>query len=480
MALICCLFAGCTGGDKSDADENTQTPDAAEAAEAPDAEDFFWLAANYRFDCVPYFDEGRAPSSSADYLMYAFIMNGERLTANDLGYIQMSASVVDETAEKYFKVKSLEHASDDGLWDYDEDTKTYTATGWGYANEPSYILKECKAEDTEAGRVYTVSCSPLSADEFSGMELSPYFVIDFDEHDYTSDGLRALHALIKDSGVYKEDMTYGEAIAALMEAGLTDEIPTSPQEFTFKFCMEDGRPVFLAHGQTGEAAAEAEELTAERFFELAIDERFDYIPFFDEGNAPRTAGEYLMYTFILNERELKEKAVDYVKMPASLVDETAEKHFQRTNLEHKSFEGLWEYDPKTEEYTATGWGYSNERIFIARSIDKEKRGSRTIYTVWAAPADIEEFDVMMNTDTPVAVRGEHDDWPPSENLRALDELIKKSGVYEDGMTYREAIAALIREGRGEEIPLAYEKDKFVFYFDGDTPVYLAHYVDYSD
>ncbi|MBQ3379338.1 MAG: hypothetical protein IJG50_05655 [Clostridia bacterium] len=471
-ALIICLLVGCASGGKPDEGEQAGTAETVETDdnESLTAQEFFWLAAEYRFDCVPFFDEGRTPQKSSDHLMYAFIMNEQELKANMDGYVQMPAALVDETAEEYFNATHIIHASDEGMWDYDEETETYTATGWGYANEPSYIMEDCQTEDTPLGRVYTVLCRPLDADEFNGMELSPYFVIDFTENDYDSEGLRRLNALIRDSGLYSEGMTYGEAITALMDAGRTAEIPVSADIITFRFYLKDGHPVFLEHTK----------FDAARFFEFAVDYRLDYLPFFDEGSAPKRAGEYLMYTFILNEKKLKDKAEDRVKMPSSLVDETAKKHFDEAGLSHESFENLWEYDPDGEEYTATGWGYANERIYVMRAFDTEVRDGRIVYTVWAAPADIEEFDVMIKTDTPVSMTDDHGDWPPSENLRALDELIRESGIYEEGMTYREAIAELLRRGYADEIPLAYEKDKFVFYFDGGEPVFLAHYADYSD
>ncbi len=469
-ALVLCMLSGCAGGgDKPD--ETAQT----EEAKTMTAQDFFWLAAENRFDCVPLFDEGSAPKTSDEYLMYAFIMNEEPLKSNMDGYVVMPASLVDETAEKYFGVTSLAHASDEGMWVYDGAAGEYTATGWGYANEPSYIMEDCTAEETEAGTVYTVSCRTLAAEEFDGMELSPYFIIDFTENDYDSGGLRALNALIKDSGLYKEGMTYGEALTALMDAGRTGEIPVSSRLLTYKFRMEDGHPVFLAHGEDG-----GEEMTAERFFEMAIDERFDYVPYFDEGDAPQRAGDYLMYTFILNEEPLKQRAEDYVKMPAALVDETAERYFGVTGLSHESFEGLWDYDAATDEYTATGWGYANERIYVMQSLDTEQRGGRTIYTVLAAPADIEEFDVMMTPDMTLDEADYEDDAYPSEELSSLNTLIYENGVYRQGVTYREAVAELIRQGRGGDIPLAYEQDRFVFYMEDGHPVFLGHYTAYGD
>lgn len=35
------------------------------------------------------------------------------------------------------------------------------------------------------------------------------------------------------------------------------------------------------------------------FFDLAAAERFDYVPFFPEGDPPRHAKEYLLYAFAL-------------------------------------------------------------------------------------------------------------------------------------------------------------------------------------
>lgn len=85
------------------------------------------------------------------------------------------------------------------------------------------------------------------------------------------------------------------------------------------------------------------------FFDLAAAERFDYVPFFPEGDPPRHAKEYLLYAFALR---LDEWGDEKGRMTEQYVEETVRAHFDRYNIAHGPLFKTWDYDAETGIYTA--------------------------------------------------------------------------------------------------------------------------------
>lgn len=89
------------------------------------------------------------------------------------------------------------------------------------------------------------------------------------------------------------------------------------------------------------------------FFDLAAAERFDYVPFFPEGDPPRHANEYLLYAFALR---LDEWGDEKGRMTEQYVEETVRTHFDRYNIAHGPLVKAWDYDAETGIYTAIPQG----------------------------------------------------------------------------------------------------------------------------
>lgn len=241
VCFALCLFAGCSGG-------NSEKATPADVSQA----DFYKLAYEQRFDYVPLFDEGNAPTSTADYLMYAFVLDDENIKAQSEGNAQMSKAYVESVVTTHFELdaESLKHRPMLHTWEYDAETETYTAIPGGYNEEAAYKLVSVTAENKNGKAVYTVVATPVGIEELWYLINAP---VDF-ENEFASKELSDFHALLKDSGVYKDGMTYSDAILALFEAGKGDELPDTKRTDTFKYYVdEEGNVVFLAHEVAFEA-----------------------------------------------------------------------------------------------------------------------------------------------------------------------------------------------------------------------------------
>lgn len=211
------------------------------------------------------------------------------------------------------------------------------------------------------------------------------------------------------------------------------------------------------------------------FFKLAIEQRFDYVPLFDEGSTPTNSSEYLMYAFILDKDNLKAQSEDFVKMPQSYVEEVASAHFKVDSLTHRPLLHTWDYNKDAGEYTATGWSYNSEPAYKLISCTTEERDGKTVYKAVAAPIGIEEFYVNLSLNSTEDL--EYD--AQSQGMRDFLALINDSGIYKEGMTYYDAFIALFDAGKGDSLPLTERTDTFTYYMEGDNAVFLAHEVAFS-
>lgn len=94
---------------------------------------FFDLAREYRFDYVPFFEEGEAPVDSPEYLYFAFAINLENW-GDQKG--TMSREYIDDVVLEHFAVPSLNHLSMRKAWDFDGEK--YTAYPESIAEAPLY------------------------------------------------------------------------------------------------------------------------------------------------------------------------------------------------------------------------------------------------------------------------------------------------------------------------------------------------------
>ncbi|HWQ50156.1 MAG TPA: hypothetical protein VN369_00005, partial [Terriglobales bacterium] len=115
-------------------------------------------------------------------------------------------------------------------------------------------------------------------------------------------------------------------------------------------------------------------------FDCAIQNRFDYVPFFDEENgAPADATEYLFYAFAIN---LEDWGEDKGVMTKGYVEMVAREHFGVTVLEHKSMWKGWDFDG--EKYIAVPSSIADLPFYVLEKYATyEDEEGRIVYEVTA-------------------------------------------------------------------------------------------------
>jgi len=118
---------------------------------------FFDFGIDNRLDYVPVFDEGKAPSSSAEYLYYAFAINLEKW-GNDKG--TMTRDYVEQVIRTHFQVENITHAPLRKGWDYDGEK--YTAIPQGIKENPIYVLQKFSTHIKNGRIVYEITLENCS------------------------------------------------------------------------------------------------------------------------------------------------------------------------------------------------------------------------------------------------------------------------------------------------------------------------------
>lgn len=111
--------------------------------------EYFDFAIENRLDYLPIFERGQAPTDTAPYLFYAFMINFANW-GEDKGI--MTKEYVEEVVEKYFKVENITHSSLRKGWAFDGEK--YFAIPGGINEEPIYVLKEYYTFDNGERIVY--------------------------------------------------------------------------------------------------------------------------------------------------------------------------------------------------------------------------------------------------------------------------------------------------------------------------------------
>ena len=94
------------------------------------------------------------------------------------------------------------------------------------------------------------------------------------------------------------------------------------------------------------------------FFDLSREYRFDYVPFFKEGNAPVDSPEYLYFAFAIN---LDNWGDEKGTMSRKYVDDVVLEHFAVPSLNHLSMRKAWDFDG--EKYTAYPEGIAEAPLY---------------------------------------------------------------------------------------------------------------------
>jgi len=122
--------------------------------------EYFDFGIKNRLDYVPFFDEGKASSSSTEYLFYAFAINLENW-GNNKGV--MSREYVEQVIETQFEVENITHSSLRKGWNYDGEK--YTAVPQGIKEKPIYVLKELNTHIQDARTVYDIKVDYCNYDD---------------------------------------------------------------------------------------------------------------------------------------------------------------------------------------------------------------------------------------------------------------------------------------------------------------------------
>lgn len=123
---------------------------------------YFDFAQEYRLDYVPFFEAGKAPVDSTEYLYFAFAVNLDGW-GEDKGI--MTREYVDETALAYFGVAGLNHLPAWKSWDF--DGWRYTAYPGGIKELPVYVLQEYRTYWRDGAQYHEITmtlCSPDSGE----------------------------------------------------------------------------------------------------------------------------------------------------------------------------------------------------------------------------------------------------------------------------------------------------------------------------
>ncbi|MDR3271075.1 MAG: hypothetical protein LBT32_06185, partial [Peptococcaceae bacterium] len=98
-------------------------------------------------------------------------------------------------------------------------------------------------------------------------------------------------------------------------------------------------------------------------FDLAIQYRFDYVPFFTEGNAPPSSSEYLNYAFAMN---LDNWGDAKGTMSKTYVEDVIQTHFKVINIVHEAPIRGWNFDGLN--YTAVAGEMKEKPVYVLNDL----------------------------------------------------------------------------------------------------------------
>jgi hypothetical protein len=149
------------------------------------------------------------------------------------------------------------------------------------------------------------------------------------------------------------------------------------------FCFGcSNEPVEQQESKIPPASSETSELSIDmgalrkEYFEFAIENRLDYVPLFEEGEAPTQSEEYLYYAFIIN---LDNWGDDKGIMTKDYVEQVIRTHFEVDSVTHGPMERGWDYDG--EKYIAHPSGVNEEPIYVLKTYDTYIKDQRTIFEI---------------------------------------------------------------------------------------------------
>jgi hypothetical protein len=109
---------------------------------------------------------------------------------------------------------------------------------------------------------------------------------------------------------------------------------------------------------------------------LAIKYRFDYVPFFTEGNAPPSSSEYLFYAFAIH---LDDWGDAKGTMSKTYVEDVIQTHFEVKNIVHEGLARGWDFDGVN--YTAVAGEMKEKPVYVLNDLRVRARieGEPVVY-----------------------------------------------------------------------------------------------------
>lgn len=240
MVAILGTAVACKGQKASDEPEPIDTS----VQQAMDMETlrgiYFDFAIKHRFDYVPFFEEGKAPEESPEYLFYAFAINLDNW-GEDKGI--MTRAYVDEVIHDHFEVGEITHKALHKGWDYDGEK--YIAVPQGINEEPIYVLKSFDSFPNNGRTVYDLTMDYCVAEGYEEMQSIRAAIV--------ADDLGALTVMETESFRFYLDETTEEPVflSHTRADGDTFTLPETPGVRYYTYFADHARqinPLFVFPG----------------------------------------------------------------------------------------------------------------------------------------------------------------------------------------------------------------------------------------
>ena len=170
----------------------------------------------------------------------------------------------------------------------------------------------------------------------------------------------------------------GQTHAIATEKMVVEKLPANGREgwFITQILQTSGYGIIDSDASLGAEIIGQDEALRNEYFEFAIENRLDYVPLFEEGEAPAQSEEYLYYAFIIN---LDNWGDDKGIMTKDYVEQVIQTHFEVDSVTHGPLERGWDYDG--EEYIAHPMGVNEEPIYVLQTYDTYTKDQRTIFEI---------------------------------------------------------------------------------------------------
>ncbi|MEQ8201917.1 MAG: hypothetical protein ABRQ24_10915 [Syntrophomonadaceae bacterium] len=148
-------------------------------------------------------------------------------------------------------------------------------------------------------------------------------------------------------------------------------------------------------GQTSATSAQLASM-----FDFAIENRFDYVPFFAAGNAPPNSSEYLFYAFAIN---LENWGADKGTMSKAYVENVIKTHFEVKTVVHEPLRKAWNFDG--QNYTAVPSSIREKPIYVLTDLKESVKDGKTIYEATVHDCNLADGSIASDEDM-VKIRAE--------------------------------------------------------------------------